>query len=58
MEGLREQIKKSEIRTQEMLSVITGIHESLISKYCRGIRKPSEEHSRRILEALQRAGQR
>jgi hypothetical protein len=52
MKNLREEIKKSPIRTQEMLSVVTGIHESLISKYCRGLRQPNEDHMRRIREAL------
>jgi hypothetical protein len=52
MDDLRTKIKKSPIRTQERLSVATGINESIISKYCRGLRVPRKEHMVRIMIAL------
>lgn len=48
---LREAIKKSPYKTQEKFSVITGIAEATISKYCRGIREPNESH-RKIIEEI------
>jgi hypothetical protein len=51
MEDLKESIQKSKYRTQERFSIATGIHESLISKYVRGLRKPSKNH-KKIIEKL------
>lgn len=44
MNSLKESIQKSKYRTQERFSEATGINEALISKYCRGLRKPSKKH--------------
>jgi len=45
MNSLKESIQKSKYRTQERFSEATGINEALISKYCRGLRKPSKGHA-------------
>lgn len=53
MQKLREAIRGSKFRTQERFSVETGINEALVSKYCRGLRKPSKQHQK-ILEKFLR----
>ena len=45
MQDLKEKIQRSKYRTQERFSEATGINEALISKYCRGLRKPSKNHA-------------
>ena len=52
MEKLRETIILSPWRTQERFSEASGIHESLISKYCRGLRQPSKRHLEIIRQML------
>jgi len=52
MKNLKEQIKQSPFGTQERFSVASGINESMLSKYVRGIRKPSEKHMEVIKRLL------
>jgi transcriptional regulator with XRE-family HTH domain len=52
MENLKEAIRKSPYRTQERFSAASGICEAAVSRYCRGIREPSENHKRIIEEIL------
>jgi transcriptional regulator with XRE-family HTH domain len=52
MNNLRKLIVKSKFRTQEKFASSTGINESLLSKYCRGLRAPSKGHSKIIEQAL------
>ncbi len=48
---LRRKIEER-FRTQELFSVVSGIPEAMISKYSRGIRKPSARHQAIIDELL------
>lgn len=52
MENLKERIQTSKYRTQERFAEDTGINESLISKYCRGLRKVSKKHQEIIKKTL------
>jgi DNA-binding transcriptional regulator YdaS (Cro superfamily) len=52
MENLRDMILNSPFRTQEKFAVATGIHESIVSKYCRGLRQPSPRHMEVIKRLL------
>lgn len=52
--NLREAIRSSKYRTQEQFATETGINEALISKYCRGLRKPSKNHKKLIDEFLRK----
>ncbi len=52
MKNLKNIIQRSEYRTQEQFAEATGINEGLVSKYCRGIRKPSAKHLTIIKKAL------
>jgi len=54
--NLREAIKKSPYRTQERFAAASGIAEPTISKYCRNIRQPSENHKKIIDEILSANG--
>ena len=53
MQELRERIKKSKFQTQEKFAIETGINESVVSKYCRGLREPSKQHLEIIKKALE-----
>lgn len=50
-ENLRGLIKKSKFRTQERFAESIGINESIISKYCRGIRSIKDDH-RQLFEQI------
>lgn len=52
MTNLREAIENSPFRTQETFSAKVGIAESTVSKYARGLRKPSPKHIKIIEAAL------
>lgn len=56
MQDLKKKIRTSKYQTQERFAMITGIHESLISKYCRGMRKPSKNHAEIIKRFLKKDG--
>jgi transcriptional regulator with XRE-family HTH domain len=51
MDNLKEKIW-ARFRTQEKFAVASGIDESIVSKYVRGIRKPSPKHAEIIKRLL------
>jgi len=49
---LRVAILSSPFGTQERFAEAVGIPEAIVSKYCRGIRKPSQKHMEIIKKHL------
>ena len=49
--NLKDAIKRSRFQTQERFAVASGINESLLSKYVRKLKKPTNEHED-IIERL------
>ena len=56
MNNLKEIIRRSKYRTQERFAEATGINESIVSKYCRGLRKVSKRHQEIIKKTLIKKG--
>jgi DNA-binding transcriptional regulator YdaS (Cro superfamily) len=52
MKNLKERIHNSPFGTQERFAAGCGITEAYISKYCRGIRRPSQKHLEIIKKTL------
>lgn len=48
----KQAIWLSDLKTQTRLAVITGINESLLSRYVTGVRVPSPKHREAIEKAL------
>ena len=57
MRNLRLRILTSGFKSQLEFSLETGIHESILSKICRGITKPSTEQRELITAALKKRRQ-
>jgi hypothetical protein len=54
MKNLKDLINNSQWKTQERFSVAANIDEALLSKYCRGIRQPSQKHAEVIKRLLKK----